>query len=63
MIVSLIIMAIIVWIEFYAIISKIFKKNKFKNRFLKFMFKSVSLLYLSLCQFNVYVLSESYNQI
>ena len=34
MIVSLIIIAIISWIEFYALISKILKKNILKDRFL-----------------------------
>ena len=46
MIGSLLIMAIIVWIEFYAMVSKIIKKNKFKDRLFRFMLKSISLLYL-----------------
>jgi phosphatidate cytidylyltransferase len=47
MIVSLIIITIIAWIEFYALISKIIKKNYFKNKFLRFFYKSLSLFYLS----------------
>ena len=34
MIVSLIIIAIISWVEFYALISKILKKNTLKDKFL-----------------------------
>ena len=44
---SLIIIGIIGWIEFYALISKIFKKNNLKNTLTRFFYKSVSLLYLS----------------
>ena len=47
MIVSLIIIAIISWIEFYALISKILKKNIFKDKFFRFFYKSLSLFYLS----------------
>ena len=47
MIVSLIIIAIISWIEFYALISKILKKDILKDRFLKFFYKTLSLFYLS----------------
>ena len=47
MIVSLIIITIISWIEFYALISKIIKKNKFKDKLLRFFYKTLSMLYLS----------------
>ena len=47
MIVSLIIIAIISWIEFYALISKIIKKNHIKDKFFRFFYKTISLLYLS----------------
>jgi len=47
MIVSLIIIAIISWIEFYALISKILKKNIFKDKFFRFFYKTLSLFYLS----------------
>ena len=56
MIGSLLIMAIIVWIEFYAMVSKIIKKNKFKDRLLRFMLKSGSLLYLSLFVYFVFII-------
>ena len=47
MIISLIIIAIIIWIEFYALISKIIIKNSINDKFYRFFYKSVSLLYLS----------------
>ena len=47
MIVSLIVIAIISWIEFYALISKIVNKNIFIDKILRFFFKSISLFYLS----------------
>ena len=48
LIISLIIIGIISWIEFYALISKIFKNNNLKEKSLRVLFKSISLLYLSL---------------
>tara|TARA_B110000027_G_scaffold130469_1_gene153333 strand:+ start:1184 stop:1846 length:663 start_codon:yes stop_codon:yes gene_type:complete len=48
LIVSLFIIGIIAWIEFYALISKIFKKNNFKDKTLRFFYKALSLLYLSI---------------
>ena len=47
MIICLIIIAIISWIEFYALISKIIKKNHIKDKFFRFFYKTISLLYLS----------------
>jgi len=47
MIISLIIIAMISWIEFYALISKINKKVNFKDKFLRFFYKTISLFYLS----------------
>ena len=48
LIISLIIIGIISWIEFYALISKIFKKKNYKDISLRFLCKTISLLYLSL---------------
>ena len=48
MIVSVIIISIISWIEFYALISKIFKKKNYKDISSRFLCKTISLLYLSL---------------
>ena len=47
MIVSLIIIAIITWIEFYALISKIIRKDFIKDRISRFSYKTLSLFYLS----------------
>jgi len=58
MIGSLLIIAIIVWIEFYAMVSKIIKKDKFKDRLLRFMLKSGSLLYLSLFVYFVFLIES-----
>ena len=48
LIISLIIIGILAWIEFYALISKILSKENIKNNILRFLYKAVSLLYLSL---------------
>ncbi len=47
LILSLIIIGIITWIEFYALIAKIFKKKNYKHKILKFFYKTISLMYLS----------------
>ena len=48
LILSLIVIGIISWIEFYALISKIFKKKNYKDISSRFLCKTISLLYLSL---------------
>ena len=58
-IVSLIIIAIIVWIEFYALISKILPKNKHKDKLFRFLYKAISLLYLSSLVYLIIII-ESY---
>ena len=60
MVSALIIMAIIIWIEFYALISKIIRRNKFKDIFFRFMFKAMSLLYLFLFVYFVFVIESYY---
>jgi phosphatidate cytidylyltransferase len=47
LIISLIIICIISWIEFYALISKIYKKKNRNNKTVRFILKTTSLLYLS----------------
>ena len=47
MIISSIIIGLISWFEFYALISKIVKKNDIQSQLLRFLYKSTSLLYLS----------------
>ena len=48
MIISLIIIGIISWIEFYAMICKIFKKKNYRGKIYRFFYKSISLVYISL---------------
>ena len=60
MIISLIIIAIIVWIEFYALLSKIIRKKNFKDKILRFLFKTLSLLYLSLLVGSVFAIESHY---
>tara|TARA_B100000767_G_C19675027_1_gene496980 strand:+ start:451 stop:1128 length:678 start_codon:yes stop_codon:yes gene_type:complete len=54
LIISLIIISIICWIEFYGLISKIFIKDSFKSIFLRFLFKSTSLIYLIFFSFIIF---------
>ena len=51
LIISLIIISVIAWIEFYALISKIFKKNNSKHKTLRFFYKAISLLFLLILVF------------
>ena len=46
LIIGLVVISIIVWIEFYALISKIFHDENFKNRFFRIFFKISALIYL-----------------
>ena len=60
MIVSLIIITIISWIEFYALISKILKKNILRDRFFRFIYKTLSLFYLSGLIYLIFVIESEY---
>ena len=57
LIISLIIIALITWIEFYALISKIFFEENFKNKSLRFLSKLISLIYLSFLVYIVIIIS------
>ena len=48
MIISLIIISLITWVEFYAIVSKIYSKDNLKEHVLRIIFKAISLFYLSM---------------
>ena len=63
MIVSSIIIAIILWIEFYALISKILKKNILKERFFRFIFKTLSLFYLSGLVYLFFAIESEYSNL
>ena len=60
MIISVIIISIIAWIEFYALISKIFKKNKTKHEILRFFCKAISLFYLSGLVYLIFVIESDH---
>ena len=63
MIVSLIIIAIISWIEFYALISKILKKNNLKDNFFRFFYKTLSLSYLSGLVCLIFIIESQYSNL
>ena len=47
LIISLVVIAMIIWIEFYALISKIIINDSKKDKVQRFLYKSISLFYLS----------------
>ena len=63
MIVSLIIIAIISWIEFYALISKIFKKDILKDKFFRFFYKALSLFYLLGLIYLIFSIESKYSNL
>ena len=63
MIVSLIIIAIISWVEFYALISKILKRNILKDRFFRFIYKTLSLFYLSGLVYLIFAIESEYSNL
>jgi phosphatidate cytidylyltransferase len=60
MIAALLIITMIVWIEFYALISKILPKNKFKDKLFRFLYKAISLLYLSWLVYFIFAIESYY---
>ena len=60
MMVALIIITTIIWIEFYALISKIFPNDKLKDRLLRRLCKMISLLYLSLLVYFIMSIESFY---
>ena len=63
MIISLIIIAIISWIEFYALISKILKKNILKDKFFRFFYKALSLIYLSGLVYLIFAIESKFSNL
>jgi phosphatidate cytidylyltransferase len=61
MIISSIIIAVIAWIEFDALITKILLKKNNRNKVLKFLYKFISLLYLSSLVWLI-LITESHQQ-
>ena len=60
LIISSIIIGLISWIEFYALISKIVKKNDSKSQIFRFLYKSISLLYLSILVTSIFSIEFFY---
>ena len=56
LIISLILISIITWIEFYGLISKIFIKKRLIDRLFKLIFKSTFLLYLFIFSFIIFTI-------
>ena len=63
MIISIIVIAIICWIEFYALISKIFSKKSNKDKFLRFFYKVISLIYLFLLVYLILLAKSKYPEL
>ena len=61
LIISILVISIIAWIEFYGLILKIFKKENQKNKILRFFYKSISLLYLILLIY--FILASKFSNI
>ena len=60
MLCSLIIIGMISWVEFYALISKILFKNNNKEVFLRFLFKAIALMYISALVFLIMMIVSNY---
>ena len=63
MIISIIVIAIICWIEFYALISKIFSKKSNKDKILRFFYKVISLIYLFLLVYLILLAKSKYPEL
>ena len=63
MIVFLIIIAIISWIEFYALIAKILKRNILKDKLFRFFYKTLSLFYLSGLVYLIFAIESEYSNL
>ena len=61
LIVAVIIISLIVWIEFFGLIMKIFYKNNLKSKIFRLLFKATSLIYLCLLSFLIVFIFSSEN--
>ena len=53
----------ICWIEFYALVAKIFPIDIFKYKVLRFFLKAISLIYLSLLVYWILIIESEYNDL
>ena len=58
LVISLIFIAIIAWIEFNALIIKILKKKNNKNKILKFLFKTISLIFFTILIYSIIIIKS-----
>jgi phosphatidate cytidylyltransferase len=58
LIISLIVIAVCAWIEFYALITKILKKENSKNKLLRFIYKAISLFYLTILIYFIIIIKS-----
>ena len=63
MIGTVLIMTIIIWIEFYALISKIIRGNRYQDQFFKYISKAASLLYLSIFVYFIFMIESNYTDL
>ena len=61
LIIAVIIISLIVWIEFFGLIMKIFYKNNLKNKIFRLFFKGTSLIYLCLLSFLIVFIFSTEN--
>jgi phosphatidate cytidylyltransferase len=61
LIVAVIIISLVVWIEFFGLIMKIFHKDNLKNKIFRLFFKGTSLIYLCLLSFLIVFIFSSEN--
>ena len=61
MIISLIIIGMISWIEFYGLVSKILFRNNTKSYILRLLFKSLSLFYISSLIYLIFMIESHYH--
>ncbi len=63
LLIGLIFFALISWIEFYALISKILFNENYKNKILRFFYKTISLFYLSALVYLILIIQSQYIQL
>ena len=61
LIIAVIIISLIVWIEFFGLIMKIFYKKNLKNKIFRLFFKGTSLIYLCLLSFLIVLIFSNEN--
>ena len=63
LIISLIVIAVCAWIEFYALIIKILKIESNKNKILRFIYKTISLIYLTILIYFIIIVKSLNHQL